>query len=69
MQNEGINFTKWIAKRVVLQIVIDDLRVPMWGTIVGETAQAVRVQVDDFFIEIEKSTIQAVAEVDTRGSS
>jgi hypothetical protein len=65
MQQAGMDFIQWLGKSVVLQVVSGDLRVPVWGTILGTTEQFVCVQVDhDWFIQIEKSTIEAVVEVD-----
>jgi hypothetical protein len=62
-----MDFTQWLCKCVVLQIVIDDVRVSLslWGKIIGETRQAVHFQfLDDACMDVDKSVIRAVVEVD-----
>jgi hypothetical protein len=37
-----MDFTQSTHKSAVLQIVVDDLRFPLWGVIVGEAEKTVR---------------------------
>jgi hypothetical protein len=70
MQRAEMSSTQWFGKSVVLQVVIDDLRVPVWGTVLGETEDtlrfAVAFEIEDWLIHIEKSAVQPVVEVDAR---
>jgi hypothetical protein len=54
-------YASWIGQAVVLQVATGDLRVPLRGTIVGESEEAVRIRVGDAWdIDIYKPMILAV---------
>ena len=64
--SEGVNampsvYAPWVGQAVVLQVATGDLRVPLRGTIVGESEEAVRIRVGDTWdIDIYKAMILAV---------
>jgi hypothetical protein len=54
-------YASWMGQAVVLQIATADLRVPLRGTIVGESEEAIRIRVGDAWdIDIYKPMILAV---------
>ena len=54
-------FASWVGQAVVLQVAVDDMRVPLRGVIVGESAGAVRFRVGEGWdIDIYKQMILAV---------
>jgi hypothetical protein len=58
-------YASWIGQEVVLQVLEADLRVPLRGTVVGESADSVRFRVGDGFdIDIYKSMILAVEQAE-----
>jgi hypothetical protein len=63
---EGVNampsvYTSWVGQAVVLQVATGDLRVPLRGTIIGESEEAVKIRVGDTWdIDIYKTMILAV---------
>ena len=62
---EGVNvpsvYASWVGHAVVLQVATGDLRVPLRGTIVSESEEAIRIRVGDTWdIDIYKLMILAV---------
>jgi hypothetical protein len=58
-------YASWIGQEVVLQVLEADLRVPLRGTVVGESADSVRFRVGDGFdIDVYKSMILAVEQAE-----
>lgn len=56
-------FAVWMNQSVVLQISAGDLRVPLRGTIVGESNDAVRFRIGEGWdVDIYKAMILAVEE-------
>jgi hypothetical protein len=56
-------YASWIGQAVVLQVAATDLRVPLRGTILGETDEAVRFRIGEGWdVDIYKSMILAVEE-------
>ncbi len=56
-------FAVWMNQSVVLQISAGDLRVPLRGTIVGESGDAVRFRIGEGWdVDIYKAMILAVEE-------
>ncbi|MGO9642807.1 MAG: hypothetical protein ACLP1Y_16045 [Candidatus Acidiferrales bacterium] len=56
-------YTAWVGQPVVLQIATEGIRVPLRGTVVGESEDAVRFRLgDDLDIDIFKNMILAVEE-------
>lgn len=54
-------YANWIGQAVILQVATADLRVPLKGTLVGESEEAVRFRVGEGWdIDIFKSMILAV---------
>jgi hypothetical protein len=54
-------YATWIGQAVILQVAAGDLRVPLRGTIVGESDDAVRFRIGDTWdIDIYKAMILAV---------
>ncbi len=54
-------YASWLGQAVVLQVATGDLRVPLRGTIVGESEEAIRIRVGDAWdIDIYKPMILAV---------
>jgi hypothetical protein len=54
-------YASWVGQAVVLQVATGDLRVPLRGTIVGESEEAVRIRVGETWdIDIYKPMILAV---------
>ena len=54
-------YSNWVGHAVVLQVVAADLRVPLRGTIVGESDESVRFRVGEGWdIDIYKNMIVAV---------
>ncbi len=56
-------FAVWHGQPVILRVTAGDLRVPLRGTIVGETAQALRFRIGSGWdVDIYKNMILAVEE-------
>ena len=56
-------YASWIGQTVVLQVTVADLRVPLRGTIVGESEEALRFRIgENWDIDIFKSMILAIEE-------
>ncbi len=56
-------YAVWMNHPVVLQVSAGDLRVPLRGTIVGESDDAVRFRIGDAWdVDIYKAMILAVEE-------
>ena len=54
-------YASWIGQAVILQVSEGDLRVPLRGTIVGESECAVRFRIGDAWeVDIFKAMILAV---------
>jgi hypothetical protein len=54
-------YASWIGQAVILQVAAGDLRVPLRGTIVGESEGAIRFRIGDTWdIDIYKPMILAV---------
>ena len=59
----GSVYASWIGQTVVLQVAAADLRVPLRGTIVGESEEALRFRVgENWDIDIYKAMILAIEE-------
>jgi len=53
----------WVGHPVVLQVAAGEMRVPLRGTVLGETADAVRLRIGEGWdIDIYKAMILAVEE-------
>jgi hypothetical protein len=62
-------YAAWMEQQVVLQVAAGDLRVPLRGTIVGETEEVLRFRVgENWDIDVLKSMILAVEEVQLEDS-
>ena len=56
-------YSNWMGQPVVLQITAGDLKVPLRGTIIGESDAAVRFRVGEGWdVDIYKAMILAVEE-------
>ena len=56
-------FSLWLGQPVVLQIAAGDSKIPLRGTIVGESPDAVRFRIGDGWdVDIYKSMVAAVEE-------
>jgi hypothetical protein len=56
-------YASWIGQTVILQVSATDLRVPLRGTIVGESEEALRFRVgENWDIDIYKAMILAIEE-------
>jgi len=56
-------YASWFGQSVVLHVATGDLRVPMRGTIVGETDTALRFRIaENWDIDIFKTMVLAVEE-------
>lgn len=56
-------YAVWLNQPVVLQVNAGDLKVPLRGTIVGESSEAVRLRIGDGWdVDIYKTMILAVEE-------
>jgi hypothetical protein len=56
-------FAVWHGQPVILRVTAGDLRVPLRGTIVGETAQALRFRIGNGWdVDIYKNMVLAVEE-------
>jgi hypothetical protein len=56
-------YEAWVGQHVVLQVATGELRVPLRGTIVGESEDAVRFRVGDGWdVDVFKNMILAVEE-------
>ena len=54
-------YALWLGQPVILQVAAGDIRVPLRGTIVGETPDAVRLRVGDGWdVDIYKAMVLAV---------
>ncbi len=56
-------YAVWMGQAVVLQVTAGDMRVPLRGTLVGESDNAVRLRIGETWeVDIYKSMILAVEE-------
>ena len=56
-------YASWVGQAVVLQVAAGDLRVPLRGTIVGESEDALRFRIgENWDIDIYKTMILAIEE-------
>ena len=56
-------FETWLGQTVVLQVEAGDMRVPLRGTIVSESPDAVRFRIGDGWdVDIYKNMVLAVEE-------
>jgi hypothetical protein len=56
-------YANWIGQPVVLQVATADLKVPLRGTIVGESEDTLRFRIGDCWdIDIYKNMVLAVEE-------
>ena len=56
-------YQAWVGQQVVLQVATGELRVPLRGTIVGESEDAVRFRVGNSWdVDVFKNMILAVEE-------
>jgi hypothetical protein len=56
-------YSLWIGQPVVLQVAAGEMRVPLRGTIVGETGDAVRFRIGEGWdVDIYKAMVMAVEE-------
>jgi hypothetical protein len=56
-------YSSWIGQAVVLQVAVSELKVPLRGTILGESDDAVRFRIgENWDIDIFKNMILAVEE-------
>jgi len=59
----GSVYASWIGQTVILQVTAADLRVPLRGTIVGESEEALRFRIgENWDIDIYKNMILAIEE-------
>lgn len=56
-------YATWLGQMVVLQVEAGDMRVPLRGTIVGESPDAVRFRIGEGWdVDIYKAMVLAVEE-------
>ena len=56
-------YAVWMGQAVVLQVTAGDMRVPLRGTVVGESSEAVRFRIGEGWdVDIYKTMILAVEE-------
>jgi len=56
-------YAPWVGQAVILQVAAGELRVPLRGTIVGESERAVRFRIGEGWdVDIFKTMILAVEE-------
>lgn len=56
-----IAYAEWMGQQVVLQVSVGDLKVPLQGTMLSESKEAVRMRIGEGWdIDIFKSMILAV---------
>ena len=56
-------YSLWLGQAVVLQVAAGDMRVPLRGTIVGESPDSVRFRIGDGWdVDIYKAMVMAVEE-------
>ena len=56
-------YAAWVGQPVIMQLASDDLRVPLRGTVVGESDSVVRFRLGDGLdIDIFKKMILAIEE-------
>ena len=56
-------YATWLGQQVVLQVAAGDMKVPLRGTIIGETYDAVRFRIGDGWdVDIYKAMVMAVEE-------
>ena len=56
-------YATWLGQTVVLQVEAGDMRVPLRGTIVGESADALRFRIGEGWdVDIYKAMVLAVEE-------
>jgi hypothetical protein len=56
-------YKEWLGQAVVLQVSVGDLKVPLRGTLLGESRDALRVRIGDgsgWDVDIFKTMIMAV---------
>ncbi len=62
-------YATWLDQPVILQVAAGELRVPLHGTILGETDDAIRFRVDEGWdMDVHKSMVLAVEEVQLEDS-
>ena len=64
-----MDFTQWIHRFIVVQVIVGELRVPLWGIVISQTAAAVRIQLDSGCVDVDKSVIKGIVEVEPQESS
>ena len=56
-------YATWLGQPVVLQVAAGDMQVPLRGTIIGETYDAVRFRIGDGWdVDIYKAMVMSVEE-------
>jgi hypothetical protein len=56
-------YATWLGQKVVLQVEAGELRVPLRGTVVSETSDAVRFRIGEGWdVEIYKAMVLAIEE-------
>jgi hypothetical protein len=56
-------YATWLGQPVVLQVEAGEMRVPLRGTIIGETYDALRFRIGDGWdVDIYKAMVMAVEE-------
>jgi hypothetical protein len=56
-------YAPWLGQQVILQVSSDDLQVPLRGTVVGESYDAVRFRIGEGWdVDIFKSMILSIEE-------
>jgi len=56
-------YESWMGQKVVMQVEAGELRVPLRGTVVGESADAVRFRIGDGWdVDIYKAMVLAIEE-------
>ena len=56
-------FEVWVGQAVVLQVAAGEMRVPLRGTVIGESDDAVRLRIGEGWdIDVYKAMILAVEE-------
>jgi len=56
-------YATWLGQPVVLQVEAGEMRVPLRGTIIGESSDAVRFRIGDGWdVDIYKAMVLAVEE-------
>ena len=56
-------YAMWLGQKVVLQVEAGELRVPLRGTVVGESSDAVRFRIGEGWdVDIYKAMVLAIEE-------